>query len=109
MNEGEKNFLERWDAWYSGLILGILFPLFWYFVWWLFFVQPMEKIQREHIRYGYFLELNMNVLRLCVGLNLVLFYYFLNGKMYGWVKGIIISVVMYVLFFIYQLYLSGDL
>ncbi|MCX8080911.1 MAG: hypothetical protein N3F09_06715 [Bacteroidia bacterium] len=104
MNDTPITFLEKNNRWYWGLLAGIAFPLLWYFMWWLFFVEPSAKPDAGHIRYGFFRELNLNVLRLCVGLNLILFYFFLNRKLYEWAKGIIGAVLGYVLMFIYLLY-----
>lgn len=100
--------IQKSDRWYWGMITGILFPLFWYILWWLFFVQPSVKPDEQHIRYGFFRELNMNILRICVGLNLILFYFFLNRNLYGLAKGIIISVLLFVLIFLYLLYVDVE-
>lgn len=99
---------QKYDRWYWGMLSGLIFPLFWYFLWWLFFVQPSVKPDEQHIRYGFFRELNINILRICVGLNLILFYFFLNRNLYGLAKGIIVSVLLFVLIFLYLLYVDVE-
>jgi hypothetical protein len=85
---------------YIGLIAGIVFPLFWYSLYWLFF-QRNIVIEETEIKYLANLELMLNVFKICCGLNLILFYLSLNRKMVAFSKGIIASVLIYALIIAY--------
>lgn len=92
--------LSKLNKLWIGLIIGILFPMFWFSLYWLFF-QRHVQIEETEIKYLMSAELMMNVSKICVATNLLLFYLSLNRKMVPFAKGIITSVVIYALLLAY--------
>lgn len=87
---------SRLNKLWIGLVLGILFPLFCFFIYWLFFQRDIN-IPKDDIRYLINKELMINVFKICCGANLILFYLGINKRMVPFAKGIIASVLIYAL------------
>jgi hypothetical protein len=85
---------------YIGLLAGLISPLFWYFLYWIFF-QRNVQFDEGDIKYLTNMELMLNVFKICCGLNLIWFYLSLNRKMVAFSKGIIASVLIYALIIAY--------
>ena len=86
---------QKLDNFWMGLIIGLVFPGFFFVLYWLIF-QHQLSFPRGFYRYltgGYLLS---NVIKLCGLGNLLLFYWGLTKKMDKFSKGIIVSVICYV-------------
>lgn len=97
------NWIERLDKFWKGLVIGIVFPMIMFSLYWLFFHSQLS-FPRGFIRYlqgGYLLS---NVIKICGLGNLLLFYFGLNKKIDKFSKGIITSVVIYVALVAYVTY-----
>ncbi len=92
--------LSKLNKLWIGLIIGILFPMFWFSLYWLFF-QRHVQIEETEIKYLMSAELMMNVSKICVATNLLLFKLSLNRKKDPIAKGIITSIVIYALLLAY--------
>jgi hypothetical protein len=91
------------DKWWMGLLIGLLFPGLMFILYWLFFHHAIS-FPRRFVRYlmaGYLLS---NVIKICGLGNLLIFYFGLNYKLDKFSKGVIISVVFYVLLIAYVTY-----
>jgi hypothetical protein len=96
------DFLERLDSFWKGLFIGILFPIFLYFLYWLFFHYKIP-IWLHIYRLTQFGMLS-NIIKICGLGNLLLFYLGLNKKLDKFSKGIIASVVLYAGLVAYVMY-----
>lgn len=88
-------WVEKLDSFWKGLLIGLLFPAFCFFCYWLFMHNQLN-FPRGFIKYlmgGYLLS---NVVKLCGLGNLLLFYFGLTKKIDAFTKGIIVSVLLYV-------------
>lgn len=95
--------LLKYDKLWIGLLTGLLFPLFMFMLYWLFFHHQIAFPMR-FIRYlmnGYLLS---NVIKICGLGNLIIFYLALNRKMNNFSKGVIFSLLFYVLLVLYVTY-----
>jgi hypothetical protein len=97
------NWIERLDNFWKGLAIGILFPFFIFFLYWLFFHSQLSFPKRF---IGFLIngQLLSNIIKLCGLGNLLLFYFGLNKKIDKFSKGIIVSVLLYVLLVAYVSY-----
>ena len=91
---------ERLDNLWKGLVVGVLFPAILFFFYWMFF-QHQLNFPRGFLRYLIHGQMLSNVIKLCGLGNLLLFYLSLNQKMDKFSKGIIVSVLLYVLLVAY--------
>ena len=89
------NWIERLDNFWKGLLIGILFPMVMFFLYWLFFHSQLS-FPRGFLRYLIGGQLLSNIIKICGLGNLLLFYFGLNKKIDNFSKGIILSVVLYV-------------
>lgn len=91
------------DKWWAGLLIGLLFPVLVFFLYWLFFYSQLSFPMRfiHYLLNGYLLS---NVIKLCGLGNLLLFYFALNKKMDKFSKGIILSILLYVALVAYVTY-----
>lgn len=97
------NRLEKFDKFWIGLLIGILFPFFVFTLYWLIFHHQLSFPTR-FIRYlvnGYLLS---NVIKICGLGNLLLFYFAMTKKMDKFSKGVIFSVLFYVALVAYVTY-----
>jgi hypothetical protein len=95
--------LKRFDKIWVGIIVGIVFPFFMFFLYWLFFHHQID-FPRRFVRYlmgGYLLS---NVVKICALGNLLIFYGGLTYKLDKFSKGIVFSVLFYVLLIAYITY-----
>ena len=97
------NWTERLDYLWKGLLIGIFFPMFIFFCYWLF-TQSQIDFPLRFIKYLMNAHFLSNVIKLCGLGNLVLFYLGLNKKMDRFSKGIIASVIVYVALVAYVTY-----
>lgn len=97
------NWIKKADKWWIGLIMGLLFPLVMFFLYWLFFHHAISFPTRfvRYLMNGYLLS---NVIKICGLGNLLIFYLGLNYKLDKFSKGIIFSVIFYVLLIAYVTY-----
>ena len=98
-----NNWTEKIDTWWKGLIIGLFFPLLFYFFYWALFHHQISFPVRftNYLLKGYMLS---NVVKMCGLGNLLLFYFGLNKRLDGFSKGIIISVLFYVALVAYVSY-----
>lgn len=87
--------MEKLDNFWMGLLIGLFFPAFLFFIYWLFFYNYMS-FPRGFYRYLTGGHLLSNVVKLCGLGNLILFYLGLTKKADRFTKGIIVSVLFYV-------------
>lgn len=94
---------QRFDNFFSGLLIGILFPGLMYVLYWLFFHHQINFPVRftRYLMNGYLLS---NVVKICGLGNLLLFYFGLNKEMDKFNRGIIVSVLLYVCLIAYITY-----
>ncbi len=96
-------WIERLDNFWKGLIIGLLFPMFMFFLYWLFFHNYLS-FPKGFYRYLVGGQLLSNVIKICGIGNLLLFYFGLNKKMDKFSKGIIVSTLAYVALVAYVTY-----
>ncbi|MCU0360740.1 MAG: hypothetical protein MUF75_08490 [Bacteroidia bacterium] len=98
-----KTWMYKIDSWWAGLLIGLIFPVVIFFLYWLFLHSQINFPVRFiiYLKNGYLLS---NVIKLCGLSNLVLFYLSLNKKLDKFSKGIIISVLLYVALVAYVTY-----
>ena len=94
---------EKLDNFWIGLLSGIVFPMVIFFLYWAFFHNQLSFPGRfyHYLRGGALLS---NVIKMCGLGNLILFYLALRKKMDGFNKGIIVSVLLYLLLVAYVTY-----
>lgn len=92
MNLQER--IERLDNFFVGLLVGLLFPVFIFFFYWLFFHHQLSFPTR-FIRYLMLGQMLSNVIKLCGLGNLLVFYFGLTYKIDKFTKGIMASVFVY--------------
>jgi len=92
MNLTER--IERLDNFFIGLLVGLLFPVFIFFCYWLFFHHQLSFPMRfiHSLMLGQMLS---NVIKLCGLGNLLVFYFGLTYKIDKFTKGIMASVFVY--------------
>lgn len=98
-----KSWMSKMDTWWGGLVIGIIFPVIVFFLYWLFLYSQIS-FPRRFIIYLMNGHLLSNVIKLCGLGNLLLFYFGLNKKMDRFSKGIIISILLYVALVAYVTY-----
>jgi hypothetical protein len=89
------SWAEKLDKFWIGLLMGLIFPVIIFFLYWLFFHSYLS-FPRGFYRYltgGYLLS---NVIKLCGLSDLLIFYFGLKKNMNGFSKGVIVSVLFYV-------------
>lgn len=94
---------SKLDNFWKGLGIGIVFPMFVFFLYWLFFHNQLN-FPHGFIRYltgGFLLS---SVIKICGIGNLLLFYLGLTKKIDKFTKGIILSVLVYVALVAYVSY-----
>lgn len=89
------SWIQKLDFFWKGLVIGLLFPAFCFFCYWLFLHSQID-FPKGFVKYLMGGQLLSNVVKLCCLGNLLLFYFGLTKKMDGFTKGIITSVVLYV-------------
>lgn len=96
-------WLQKADKWWIGLLAGLLFPMIMFFLYWLFFHHTITFPERfiKYLRTGYLLS---NVIKICGLGDLLIFYLGLNAKLDKFSRGVIISVIFYVLLIAYVTY-----
>ena len=98
---------EHIDKFWMGLLIGIFFPMFLFFCFWLFKYSYISFPER-FIKYLMNGDLLGNTIKLCALPNLLLFYLFMNKNMNKATKGIIASVFVYLALVIYvMIYIEG--
>jgi len=95
--------MTKLDTWWAGLLIGLIFPFALFFLYWLFLYNQISFPLRfiHYLKNGYLLS---NVIKLCGLGNLILFYLGLNKKKDKFSKGVIISVLLYVILVAYVTY-----
>ncbi|HWY12518.1 MAG TPA: hypothetical protein VN026_14390 [Bacteroidia bacterium] len=94
---------EKLDSYWKGFVIGMLFPIFCFFCYWLFKYSYME-FPVKFVKYLMFGQMLSGVIKVCALGNLLIFYLFLNKHMNSAVKGIITSVFIYVALVFYVMY-----
>jgi len=89
------NWIERLDSFWKGFIIGLVFPGFLFFMYWLF-TESQIGFPVRFVNYLINGQLLSNVIKLCGLGNLLLFYFGLNKKIDNFSKGVITSVIVYV-------------
>ena len=97
------NWNEKLDNYWKGFAIGMLFPIFCFFCYWLFRYSYMD-FPMKFIKYLMFGQMLSSVIKVCALGNLLIFYLFLNKNMNGAVKGIVTSVLIYVGLVFYIMY-----
>ncbi|MBK9284128.1 MAG: hypothetical protein IPM51_07375 [Sphingobacteriaceae bacterium] len=94
---------QKLDSFWKGLAIGVFFPMLIFVLYWLFFHHQLS-FPKGFLRYltgGYLLS---SVIKICGIGNLLLFYLGLTKKIDKFTKGIILSVLLYVLLVAYVSY-----
>ena len=89
------SWTEKLDSFWKGLAIGILFPVFCFFCYWLF-AHSQINFPNGFIRYLRMGEMLQEVAIACIVVNLLIFYLLLNRKAYDISRGIIYSTFGYV-------------
>jgi hypothetical protein len=92
--------LNKINKFWVGFMIGIVFPVFCFSIYWLFFQRKVD-IPQDDIRYLLNKELMINVFKMCCGADLLFFYLGLNKRLVDFAKGIIASVLIYALILAY--------
>lgn len=97
------NWIKKLDNTWIGLLTGLVFPAFMFILYWLFFHHAISFPTRfvKYLMNGHLLS---NVIKICGLGNLLIFYLGLNYKIDRFSKGIVISVLFYVLLIAYITY-----
>lgn len=87
--------LDKFDKKWAGFVLGIFFPAFCFFCYWLFFHFQLTFPARfiAYLRAGDMLQ---EVAIACILINLIVFYVSLNTKIFDFGRGLIIATFLYV-------------
>lgn len=99
----EENKVERYDHFGLGLVVGLFFPFFCFFLYWLFSYNYMD-FPVKFVRFLLMMNNCANVVKLCTIANLIVFYLFLTKNKNKTVKGIIVSTLAYVALYLYITY-----
>src|SRR4051812_31548462 len=97
------NRIQKLDNVWIGLLMGLLFPLLMFLLYWLFFHHQIS-FPRRFVRYLLGGNLLSNVIKLCALGNLLLFYLGLSYKIDKFSRGIVFSVLFYVALIAYITY-----
>lgn len=95
--------LEKFDTFWYGLLAGLLFPALLFTIYWLFSNHQIAFPIR-FVRYLVVGQMLSGVIKMCGLGDLLLFYFGLNKKLDKFSKGIIASVLFYVLLVAYVSY-----
>ncbi|MBP6755928.1 MAG: hypothetical protein KA210_07245 [Bacteroidia bacterium] len=87
--------LDKLDKIWIGLLMGLLIPLFSFFSYWLF-LHSQLNFPYGFIRYLRGANTFQDIAIICVTVNLLVFYLFLNKKVYDLSKGIMFATFAYV-------------
>jgi len=102
------NWIKKLDNVWIGFSVGVLFPVFMYFLYWLFFHHQLAfpvRFTRYLMRGSmYGSHLFSNVIKICGLGNLLIFYFGLHYKIDKFSKGVIFSVIIYVFLIAYITY-----
>jgi hypothetical protein len=103
------NWSDKFNSFWKGLLIGILFPAFCFFCYWLYRHSQLSFPTR-FISYLMGGQLLSSVVKLCMLGNILLFYFGLKKKIDSFTKGIITSSVIYLALVAYISYfLENDL
>jgi hypothetical protein len=97
------SWIYRLDSFWKGFAIGILFPVFCFFCYWLFRYSYMDFPVR-FVKYLMFGQMLSSTIKVCALGNLMIFYFFLNKHMNKGTKGVIASVLIYVALVFYVMY-----
>jgi hypothetical protein len=89
------NWRERFNNFWIGLAIGVLFPMVLFFIYWLYFHQQISF----PTRFVHFLitgNMLSNVIKMCGLGDLLLFWIGLSNRMDRFSKGVILSVFLYI-------------
>ncbi|HQQ95268.1 MAG TPA: hypothetical protein PLQ93_11980 [Bacteroidia bacterium] len=103
------SYWQKLDKVWIGFLVGVLFPILMFFLYWLFFHHQIAFPMRfvKYLMNGYLLS---GVIKMCGLGNLLIFYLGLNRKIDKFSKGIIVSVFIYLALVAYvTYYLEPDL
>lgn len=97
------NTLSKLDNFFTGLLAGLITPAIFYALYWLIFHHQMSFPTRftNYLAKGYLLS---SVVQMCGLGDLILFYFSLSKKMNRFSKGIILSMVVYLVLIAYLVY-----
>jgi hypothetical protein len=87
--------LDKLDKKWVGMLLGLVFPAFCFFCYWLFLNNQLN-FPTGFIRYLRNGDMLQEVAIACIGANLLLFYFILNKKAYEISKGMMYASFAYV-------------
>jgi hypothetical protein len=93
----------RFNKFWIGLLTGLLFPFVVFILYWIFFYHQISFPNR-FIRFLINGHMLSNVIKICGLGNLLIFYFGLSKKIDRFSKGIIVSVLFYVLLVAYVTY-----
>jgi hypothetical protein len=79
--------LDKLDKIWIGLLIGIFIPLFSFFSYWLF-LHSQLNFPFGFIRYLRGANTFQDIAIICVTVNLLVFYLFLNKKVYDFLKNL---------------------
>jgi len=95
--------IQKLDKFFIGMVVGLVFPLLMFVLYWLFFHHQISFPMRfiRYLRNGYLLS---NVIKICGLGNILLFYFGLTNKIDKFNRGVILSIFFYVLLIAYVTY-----
>ena len=96
-------WIKKLDSFWIGLLGGILFPMIMFAGYWLFFHHQID-FPRRFVRYLMIGQLLSNVIKICCLGNLAVFYFGLHYKIDRFNKGVVVSIVFYILLILYISY-----
>lgn len=96
-------WVNKLDKTWIGFLIGLAFPIFMFFLYWLFFHHQLAFPYR-FVRYLMTGHLMSNVIKMCGLTNILLFYFGLTYKIDRFSRGIIFSVLCYVALIAYISY-----
>jgi len=94
---------DKYDNFWIGLAAGLIFPVFAFMCYWLYSNHQIDFPVR-FVRYLMVGHMLSSVIKMCGLTDLVLFYIGLNKKIDSFSKGVIVSVLFYVLLVAYVSY-----
>ena len=86
--------IDKLDKKWVGILLGLIIPAFCFFCYWLF-LHSQLSFPNAFIRYLRKGEMLQEVAIVCVGINLLVFYLFLNKKIYDLSYGMLYASFAY--------------
>lgn len=103
------NWTDKLDSVWKGFLIGLVFPLIFFFLYWLFFHHQLN-FPRGFYRYLVNGHILSGVIKVCGLGDLLIFYFGLTKKLDKFSRGVIFSLIIYVALVAYvSYYLEPDI